>query len=280
MHGRGPWDPIGHLETLRTGLAALARHRGMLCTLARRELGQPHAGQVLGRFWVVGHTLFLVLVYATVFSWVFAVRMGGGSGLPGDYTTYLLSGLLPWLAFSQAMLRASSSVTSAGSLVRQVVFPLEVLPATAVLTALPPLAAGVALLLAWSVLATGRLPAMWLALPVVAGLQVLAMLGVGYLLAGVGVFVRDTKDLVQLFTTINVYLMPVVYLPDWVPERLAWLLVVNPFSALAWCWQDVLFFGTFAHPCAWVACAVGCPLAFSVGYRIFSKLRPMFGNVL
>src|SRR5262249_56148510 len=97
--------------------------------------------------------------------------------------------------------------------------------------------------------------------------------------AGGGDF-RDVKDLVQVFNTVGLYLVPVLYLPAFVPEACRPLLYINPFSYLVWCYQDAIYFGRFEHPWAWpllVFLSVG---VFIIGYRLFRKLKVMFGNVL
>jgi lipopolysaccharide transport system permease protein len=74
--------------------------------------------------------------------------------------------------------------------------------------------------------------------------------------------------------------MPTVYLPDWMPRILQPVIYLNPFSYVIWVYQDVLFFGTFRHPYAWLVTLVFALLALGLGYRTFEKLKPYYGNVL
>jgi lipopolysaccharide transport system permease protein len=65
-----------------------------------------------------------------------------------------------------------------------------------------------------------------------------------------------------------------------VPSVFKPLLYANPFSYMIWCYQDVLYFGRFAHPFAWIVFMAFSMLSLYVGYRVFKKLKPYFGNVL
>jgi len=270
----------GHWQALREGLGLLHRHRGLAIEMARREIGDRYSGQVLGVLWAVGHPLFLLTVYALVFGFVFRVKLGGTHEMPLDYTTYLMSGLIPWMGFQESMTRGCTAITGSTALVKQMVFPVEVLPFKGVLVSVFTQSILVALLAAYVLGTAHGLHLTYLLLAPLLALQILAMAGVSFLLAAVSVFLRDLKDLVQLFCIAGMYLIPAFYLPAWVPDLFKPLLYLNPFSYLVWCYQDALYFGRIAHPWAWVVVALGSPVTFAVGYRVFRRLKPGFGNVL
>jgi lipopolysaccharide transport system permease protein len=117
-------------------------------------------------------------------------------------------------------------------------------------------------------------------LPFVMTMHLLLALGLSFLLAALTPFVRDLREIVVVFTSVVMYLMPTVYLPDWMPGVLQPIIYLNPFSYLVWVYQDVLFFGKFSHPYAWPVTFVFALLALSIGYRTFEKLKPYYGNVL
>jgi lipopolysaccharide transport system permease protein len=74
--------------------------------------------------------------------------------------------------------------------------------------------------------------------------------------------------------------MPIVYLPEWVPPLFKPVIYVNPFSYMTWVYQDMLYFGRFEHPWAWLAFVVGSILVFAFGYRVFRRLKPHFSSAL
>jgi lipopolysaccharide transport system permease protein len=269
-----------HAAAFGQMIAYLGRHRRLTWELAKREIVERYAGHVLGTLWAVGHQLALIGVYILLFGYVLKLRVGGTAELPLDFTTYMLAGLIPWMSFQEAMNRGVVSITANASLVKQVVFPLEVLPLKGILAAMVTQVIATALLIVYVLLSNGHLPATYLALPALWLLQLLAMGGVCFLLAAVGAYIRDLKEVLQVFGTVGVYIIPTVYLPEQVPSVLRPLLYVNPFSHLVWCYQDVCYFGRCQHPWAWVVFGLGSVAAFYLGYRCFLRCKTYFGSVL
>jgi lipopolysaccharide transport system permease protein len=258
--------------------ARLRRHHQLLWELVRRDLTDKHAGQLLGAAWTIGHPLVLTAVYLFVFVIVLPAR-SGESPAPESYVIAVLAGLVPWLAAQDSFLRGVVSVFANANLVKQVIFPIELLPLKGVLAALvPPLVMTAGLIV--FLLASGRgvpwtlalLPGLWV-------VQVVGAAGVCFALAAVGAYFRDLRELVQLFCLVNLYLMPVFYTPAAMPESIRFLPYINPFSYGVWCYQDA-WSGTLAHPAAWVVFPVTAVLALVGGYRVFRAARPYFGNVL
>lgn len=248
--------------------------------MARREISDRYAGQAFGLIWAVGHPLFMISLYVFIFTVVFKTKIGGTLTLPQDYVTYILAGLLPWMAFQDSMNKSCTAIVANTNLVKQVVFPLEVLPAKGILSSMLPQLISIIFLLVYVLYKQGSFPLSYLLLPVLLVLQVIAMLGVGFLLSAVGAYFRDIKDFIQLFGTAGMYLMPVFYLPEMAPSFFKPILYLNPFSYLIWCYQDVIYFGRFEHPWAWVVTIFLSLFVFVFGYRIFRKLKVSFGNLL
>lgn len=269
-----------NLEAFRELILLLTRHRRLTIEMAKREIFDRYTGQFFGAFWAIGHPLIMMLVYVFIFGFVFKVKVGGTVGMPRDYTTYLLSGLIPWLAFQESMSKASTVIVSNSNLVKQVVFPIEVLPIKGVIATLITQFIFLIFLTVYVLAKQLFLPWTYLLLPVLVFLQALAMIGVSYILSAVGVYFRDIKDFVQVFAVTGVYLMPIFYLPESVPNLFKPLLYLNPFSYMIWCFQDLLYFGKFAHPFAWLVFMVMSVGVFVFGYRFFRKLKLMFGNAL
>jgi lipopolysaccharide transport system permease protein len=272
--------PAKNLRALRDGIAELWRHRALCLELARRDLGGQFAGQVFGRFWIIGHPLTLFAVYIFIFGVVLKVNIAQSLDMPRDYTTYILAGLIPWIASQNVLARAPTTLIAHANLVKQVVFPIEVLPVGAVIAASIPLLVGLAVMLIRAVVFGLDLPWTVLLLPVAVGLHAMFLLGLAYMLAGFTPFFRDIKDLVGMASVIGVYAVPAFYLPQWVPQLLQPWLYVNPFSYFVWMYQDVLYYGELRHPFAWGLSFGLATLALAIGVRSFRKLKPYVANVL
>jgi lipopolysaccharide transport system permease protein len=258
----------------------LARHRWLIWEMTKREHSDRYAGSMFGSLWAVGHPLALMAVYVVVFSYVFKLRIGGTQELPLDYTTYLIAGYLPWMAFQESMSKACVAISGNANLVKQVVFPLEVLPVKGTLAAVLTQLVGTGFLAVYTLLIHGPVPATYLLFPFLLGFQLLAMIGVSLGLAAVGAYLRDLKELVQVGSMVGVYLMPIFYLPSWVPEALRPVLYINPFSYMIWCYQDVFYFGRIEHPWSWIIFSTASLLVFQLGKALFGKTKTYFGNVL
>lgn len=274
------FHPVANVRAAKEIAAYLWRYRALCWELTWRDLGSQFAGQALGRFWIVGHPLMLYVVYVLVFGLVLKVRIDPSVEMPRDYTTYILAGLIPWLSMQQGIARAPSALISQANLVKQVVFPIEVLPLGSVLVSLVPLLVGLALIVVRGLVGGFDLPWTLLLLPAAIALHLCFMLGLAFLLAAVTPFFRDLKDVVVALTVIGVYIVPAFYLPQWIPAMLRPWLYLNPFSHFVWIYQDVLYYGAIRHPFAWVISAVLAFAALSIGYRAFRTLKPQIANVL
>ncbi len=277
---RAAAEMSGGMSPVGEAMQVLARHRDLAWELTKRDLSQRYAGQWLRTFWVVAHALLIMAVYVVVFSFIFGARLRGAGTSEGDYAVYILSGLIPWIAFQESMQKNCQAVTGNASLVKQVVFPIELLPVKGVFASLVTQLIGLAGLVFYSLFKREEFSWMYGMLPVLLVLQTFAMVGAGYILSSVSVYFRDLKDIVQIFGGIGVYLMPVLYPPDWVPPVLQPLLYLNPFSYMVWCYQDVLYLGRFEHPWAWLAFGLLSVGALSAGYRLFRHLKTWFGSAL
>ncbi len=276
LRPQSPQAP-GVLRDLRD---LVTRHRELTWAMTKRDISDRYADQALGTLWAIGHPLALMAIYVFVFSFVLRVRLGGTHEMPLDYTVYILSGLIPWMAFQESMTKATGVITTNASLVKQVVFPLEVLPVKTVVAVLVSPAVATLVLMAYVLVTHGSLPWTYALLPGLVVFQVAAMIGVAYALSAVAVYIRDLKDVVTVFSIAGLYIMPVFYLPTWVPKLFMPIIYANPFSYMTWCYQDVLYFGRFEHPIAWFVFPVTALVSLFGGYAVFRRLRLYFGNLL
>lgn len=258
----------------------IIRNKNLLFEMTKRELTDRYAGQIFGLFWAVIHPIFLMGLFIFIFGVVFKQKIGGTLDLPLDYTAYLLSGLVPWMCFQESLSKSCVTITSNKSLVKQVVFPIEILPVKTVLASLFTLLAAFSILVFYVLFSHGSLHLTYLLLPFLVLMQIVMMIGLAFLLSPIGAYFKDIKDIVQLFCTMGVYIIPVFYLPDWVPSLFKPILYLNPFSYFIWCYQDLLYFGRFEHPEAWIVMIFLSLGTFILGYKIFRMTKPILGNVL
>ena len=269
-----------HIRAFREVLRLIIMYKSLTWEMTKSEVTDRYRGQILGWFWAILHPLILIGVYIFIFVVIFKIRIGGTREMPLDYTTYLLSWLIPWLTVQEVMSKASIAITSNANLVKQVVFPIEILPIKSILASLITQGIFLSILIMYVLATNHSLPFTYIFLPLLIFIQMIGMAGISFTLSAIGVYFKDVKDFVQMFTLIGIYLLPIFYLPEQVPEQFRLILFINPFSYMVWCYQDVLYLGRFDHPWAWVAFIVMSHISFTLGYNLFRKLKIMFGNVL
>ncbi len=265
---------MGALRLLRNAAA----HRALVWELARRELTATHAGQVAGAIWLAVHPITLFLVYALLFTVVFQIRIGDRG--PSDYLIYIFAGLAPWLLTQDVLVRGPGAMLNNRDIVKKVMFPAEVLAAKTVVASLVVQSVLLVAVMIYTLAARGTVSPMLLMLPLLLVLHLIFLWGLTLLLAALTPYFRDIQEFVRVFVVVNIYLTPVLYPPDMAPAALRAVISANPFSYLIWCYQDVLYFGTFAHPLAWVVLAGLAGAALLAGSYVFVRLRHHFGNLV
>ena len=273
-------DMRGNATAIAEVIGMLRHHPALIWEMTIRELRDRYSGNALGLAWAVGAPLAIFAANVLAFLFIFRVRMNAEDG-GSAYAAFVLSGMSAWVAIGEVLGRAPSAIVQSGNLVKQIVFPSEILPFKVVLAGLPTLGVccGVVILLS---LYTGHatLLGLFVLLPTSVLYFVVMMTGLTYLLAAIGVFLRDVKDVVGLLLSIGLFLHPILYPPLSVPALLERAFYFSPFSYLIWCFRDALFEGTVTRPGAWIACPILGMLFLILGWRVFRSLRPTFGNAL
>jgi lipopolysaccharide transport system permease protein len=262
------------------GIYIVKRHWRLAMAMARRELSTRYAGQVMGSFWVVGHPLLQMVIFVFLFGVVFEQKIGGTFELPRNYTIYILAGLVPWLAILPVLTGSCQSIVANSALVKQFNFELEALPLKDVLIAMLFWVIGVFIIAVCTIWSYHSVPWTYLLLPFALLVLITTLIGFAWLFSAIAVFFRDLKDFVAVWSNLGVFMLPVVYLPQWVPDIFLPLVYVNPLSCLIWIHQDIFYFGRIAHPVSWVVGTLFALFAFTSGHRVFQRLRPIFGNAL
>ena len=266
---RAVWRPLWELP----------RRFDLIWPLARRMTVARYRGSALGLLWAVLTPAVMIAVFTFLFAGVFGARFTEG-GTPWDYALYLFCGLLPWAAFSETLQQSAGLVIAHANLVKRVVFPLEALPVAQTLASLAAQLFGTAALLVAALVIRGELHATALWLPVLLAPQLLMTLGGAWLVASLGVFIRDTAQVLGLLLMAWLYLTPIVYPERAVPARFRPALDLNPFTPLVRSYRRVLLEGA---PPDWpgLAYTAGLALAaFLLGYWWFARTRKNFADVI
>src|ERR1700686_1321054 len=127
-------NPIVNLRAMLAFFAIIFRQRELTVEMTRREFSERYAGQMLGVIWGFAHPVVIIGVYIFIFMFVFQSRVDAADGqAPSSHAVYLLAGLVPWMAMAETLNKGTQVITSNANPVKQVIFPLEILPAKTVI---------------------------------------------------------------------------------------------------------------------------------------------------
>ena len=243
------------------------RYRFALAAFVRRDLRGRYSRTVLGLGWTILQPLLLLVLYTFVFSVIMKLRFKAGTGT-GNFALYLTSGMFPFLALSDGIQRASTSLSGNRSLLNKVRFPAEVLPAVGVVTSTIPEVLGLSLLIIAGAFSDVQYSAWLVFLPVLIFLRVLLTLGIALLVSVLSVFLVDIGQFVGLFLTTWMFLTPIFYPADLVPGGFAIALKLNPLYHLVDAYRAVIL--EARNPLASIAIStVSAALSIGIGLAFF-----------
>jgi lipopolysaccharide transport system permease protein len=259
---------------------SLWQNRGLLTALIKRDVVGRYRGSFLGIFWSFVHPMFMLAVYTFVFSVVFQARWGESDGSKVEFALVLFAGLIVFNFFAECVNRSTTVIVSNVNYVKKLVFPLEILPWVVVGSAM---FHGLISLLVWLFfyLVVFGLPGItFLLLPVVSLPLIFLSIGLSWFLSSLGVYLRDISQLVNIVTTILMFLSPIFYPASALPDRAQPLLLVNPIAPALEQIRGVLMWNELPVWNDWLIYALGTAILFWLGFAWFQKTRKGFADVL
>lgn len=268
-----------------TSLAALTRcvwqHRDLILQMTRREVVGRYRGSIMGIAWSFFNPILMLVVYTFVFSVVFKARWGTGADeSQATFAIVLFVGLIVYGLFSEIVNRAPALILSNVNYVKKVIFPLEILPIIALGAALFHALISLGVLLLAILLINGSLAWTVIFFPLIILPLLIATLGVAWVLASLGVFVRDVGQTVGIFTTVLMFLSPLFYPVSSLPEKFQIWLMLNPLTFVIEQSRAVMIFGKLPE---WGGLGIYAGVSLLIawtGYWWFQKTRKGFADVL
>jgi len=265
------------MNALATVTRSLVANWHFALAMSARDLKTINRGSLLGVGWLVLSPLVQVTAYVLIVSYIFGARLSPEAG-PFDYALYVLSGLIPWQMVQRSLIEATSLVRGRMEILKQVIYPVETLPVTALLTSLPAPAVGVTLYLALAA-ASGKLAFSMLALPLVLLLLAMFQVGCSWVLMVAGVVFKDLREALVMLLGLLVYFSPVLVSENIVgPTIWELILVLNPLSHIVIAFRDVLQ-GSL-HPASWLAFVTMALLMFWAGAWTVNRTKVYINEYL
>lgn len=270
----------GHPISLLDLFASLWRNRHLIFQMTRREVIGRYRGSVMGMLWSFFNPILMLAVYTFVFSVVFKARWAGGTDSKTEFALVLFAGLMIFNLFSECVNRAPSLILGNANYVKKVVFPLEILLVVALGSAIFHFLISFLVWLLFYLVFFGIPPATILLLPVELLPFIFLILGIGWLLASLGVYLRDVTQVIGVTTTVLMFLSPIFYPLEALPEKYRSFLYVSPLTDVIEKSRDLMIWGKGLDWTGWILFSFVSIIVAWLGFAWFQKTRKGFADVL
>ena len=260
-------------------LRNLIERRMLLYQLVRRDFEQRFVGSAAGWLWGLIHPVVLLVSWIFVFQWCLHTKLPANE-VTQNYSLFLFCGFLPWLLFQETVLRSASSLLDHANLIKKTVFPSEIVPVSVFLSSLMNHLLALALVIAVVGVYVGHFSLWMLSLPVYMLLIGLFAVGIGWIVASLQVYLRDTAQVLSVVLTLWFWVTPIFIDEQQFPEKARFLLRANPLTFVVRAYRDRLL--SYRHPNFGELAIVALygVTAFLVGGLFFRHLKRGFADVL
>ncbi len=257
---------------MKQRILELVQYRELVRNLVIRDIKLRYRNSVLGFVWCLGNPLLMMAVFTVVFTILMPTNIP-------KYPVFILCALLPWNYFNTSIMGAIDSIVGNAHLIKKVYFPREVLPLSIVLANLVNFLLALIVLFAMLFAFRVRLTLWALYLPLIIIIQTIFTLGLALIFATLNVFYRDTKIIMEVGMLAWFFLTPIFYrIEDLVPQYARLMYWVNPMASFISWYRIVLYYGTSMEPGFIFRTFVTSVITLVVGYFVFTRYSPVFGE--
>ena len=261
-------------------ISNLWANRGLLFGLIHREIIGRYKGSFLGILWSFFNPILMLAVYTFFFSVVFKARWGGGSESKTEFALILFSGLLVFNFFAECINRAPSLILSNVNYVKKIIFPLELFPVVVMGSAGFHLLISFIVWLGFYVVIFGIPHATVLLFPIVLMPLALLTLGFSWLLAALGVYLRDVSQVVVTLVPVLMFMSPIFYPIKNLPEKMQAVIHLSPITIAVEQAREVMYWGVPINWLLWGGYLAVAVIIACLGFAWFQKTRKGFADVL
>ena len=260
--------------------ASFWRNRNLIMALTKREVIGRYRGSTMGILWSFFNPLLMLAVYVFVFGYIFNARWQAGSGTKVEFVLLLFAGLIVFNLFSECVNRAPSLILYNVNYVKKVVFPLEIYPWVVMGSAF---FHSFVSLMVWSIFYVALLgcpPSSALLFPLVIAPLIMMSMGISWLLASLGVYLRDISQIIGPLITMMMFLSGIFYPVSSIPVEYQALCRLNPLLTIIEQARNVLIWGKVPDYSLLRWYFLGSLLIFWMGFAWFQRTRKGFADVI
>ena len=278
---KAPNAKAGFVRATLGSLSTLYDRRFLIKYMAQREVSRSHRGSYLGFAWMFLSPLMTVALLTLIFSEMLGIRfreVTGDSSL--NFGLFLYCGLVPFMAYSEALTKGVNVIRRNSNLVQGVLFPVEILPVTTVVATFLQNIVGIGVLMAVLLVLEQRVHLTAFLLPLVFVPQLLFTLGLCYLMAVAGTYVPDVRETLRIVVRATFFITPILFPSGKVPEKYSFLIDYNPLASLVDAYRNLILEGKLPSGSGALYFSLIALVLFTVGFVVFNRTKHKFADLL
>ncbi len=249
----------------------LYQYRELLKSNVKKEIRGKYKGSFLGILWSFINPLLQVAVYAIVFPYIMRIQTD-------NYLIYLIIGIIPWTFFTTVLNQGMITVRMNAGIIKKVYFPREILPISVALSGLINFFISCIIIILFCLF--GGVGVTWhiIFLPLIAFLQFFLTLGIIFAFSAINIYIKDCEYIINFFTNMLFYATPILYQTTLFPEKIRWILYLNPLTELIEAYRDIFLYHQIPGFDAMIYLIIITVIVFFIGLLIFRKLEKGFAE--
>ncbi len=254
------------------------KYNSLFKSFYKQEFKSKYVSSIGGVIWVFIPQIVNIIVYVFVFSYILKVRINIETMGTDQFAVFLMSALLPWLAFADSLNQSSHLLLSKSSIISKVSFPVHILPYVSSLVVYSINGLGFLIFLAY-LSYSGHFDSSWIYIFPVIIMQLLFSLGLVAFFSSLSLFFRDLSQIVTLMVSVWFFATPIIYPVSLIPENLQPLMQLNPFYYFVEAYRDILLLHTFSMDLFSILLLISLP-TYLMGGWFFVRIKHAFGDVI
>lgn len=250
-------------------------HRKILWSIVINDMKAKYAGSMLGMIWSVLYPILFLSVYFIVYVLIFKIRLSTMNTF--EYVMLIFCGLIPWFGFAESVGLGVHAVTANSNLIKNTLFPIELIPVKVVLGSLVSQLIGL-IMLTVLLFIKGMAGITIIFIPFLLILQVVFSIGLIWILSSLNVFFRDLGQIISVILILLMMISPIAYTNDMIPADLLGYMKINPLYYMITMYRSMLMYNQLPPITDMAIFTVISLVLFYLGYYIFSRLKVVFAD--
>lgn len=257
----------------------LFERRMLIYQLVRRDFEQRFVGSAAGWLWGLIHPIVLLISWVFVFEFCLHTKLPANE-VTQNYSLFLFCGFLPWLLFQETVTRCASALLDHSNLIKKTVFPSEVVPVSIFLSSLINHLLVLGLVIAIVGISVGHFSIWMFSLPIYMLLIGFFAVGIGWIVASLQVYLRDTAQVLAVVLTLWFWITPIMITEEQLPKQAQFLIRLNPLALIVRAYRERLLSYRFPSLHDLLVVTAYSLAVFILGGLFFRHLKSGFADVL